>query len=547
MVRTVGGQQDMAPLVNPLLCGAPRFAASRVLRVTSSPALGGSPEPAGNHGRDGKDLAKDVACVEQFVATVALIGIVIVVASLLSGVIERFGIPLVAAFLLLGAALGPYGFGLIDVGLQSPALRVLATLGLALVLFSDAVGVDVREIRARSRLAWVVLGPGTLLPAIIVAIAAYGLLNVPVPVAAILGAALASTDPVLLRTLMRSPALPPTARVALRLESGMNDVLLLPIVVVAGLALPQRTPLAPTEIGRHLVGLFLLGPALGALIGWAGITMLETVRSRVGVRRDYESLYALGLGFASYAAAEAVGGSGFLAAFAAGLAIAALDVELCDCFLEYGEATAEMLLLLTFVAFGTSLIWTGLAAITPRTLAFAAVALFARTAVLYPVLSQIGVRGRERKLIALFGPRGLSSLLLILLPVFGGVVGAEQWFTITCLVVLLSLLVHGAIIGVFLRRKRDDQPARAGVAAPIRQHAIPSSGTTAAGTITLGEVQELQRRGEPVILVDARAARSYAQDDRQITGSVRIPPDDPVRSATEQQLSRHATLVVYCA
>ncbi len=485
--------------------------------------------------------------MEQFVATVAMIGIVIVVASLLSGVIERFGIPLVAAFLLLGAALGPYGFGLIDVGLQSPALRVLATLGLAMVLFSDAVGVNIREIRERSRLAWVVLGPGTLLPAIIVAIAAYGLLNVPVPVAAILGAALASTDPVLLRTLMRSPALPPTARVALRLESGMNDVLLLPIVVVAALALPQRTPLAPTEIGRHLVGLFLLGPALGALIGWAGITMLETVRSRVGVRRDYESLYALGLGFASFAAAEAVGGSGFLAAFAAGLAIAALDVELCDCFLEYGEATAEMLLLLTFVAFGTSLIWTGLAVITPRTLAFAAVALFARTAVLYPVLSQIGVRGRERKLIALFGPRGLSSLLLILLPVFGGVAGAEQWFTITCLVVLLSLLVHGAIIGVFLRRKRDGQPARAGVAAPIRQHAIQASGTPAAGKITLAEVKELQQRGEPLVFVDARAARSYAQDDRQITGSVRIPPDDPVRSATEQQLSRHATLVVYCA
>ena len=78
-----------------------------------------------------------------------------------------------------------------------------------------------------------------------------------------------------------------------------------------------------------------------------------------GVRRDYESLYSLGVAFAAFAAAEAVHGSGFLAAFAAGLTIAALDVELCDCFLEYGETTAEMALLFTFVLFGSSLIWSG--------------------------------------------------------------------------------------------------------------------------------------------------------------------------------------------
>src|SRR4029079_5167439 len=86
---------------------------------------------------------------------------------------------------------------------------------------------------------------------------------------------------------------------------------------------------------------------------------LDTVRKKVGVRRDYESLYALGVAFTAYAAAEAVGGSGFLAAFAAGLVIAALGAAPCDCFLDYGEASAEMFLLFTFVAFGAGLIWTG--------------------------------------------------------------------------------------------------------------------------------------------------------------------------------------------
>ena len=481
--------------------------------------------------------------MDKFVATVALIGIVIVVASLTSGIVERIGIPLVAAFLLLGAALGPYGFGLTNIQLDSPELRVLAILGLALVLFSDAVTVDIREIRARRRLAYVLLGPGTILPAFIIALAGHWILGLGVAASAILGAALASTDPVLLRTLLRAPSLPTTTRVALRLESGMNDVVLLPVVVLSTLALQHTTTMMGLELGRSLIGLFVLGPALGALVGWVGITMLATIRSRIGVRRDYESLYALGLGFAAYAAAEAVGGSGFLAAFAAGLAIAALDVELCDCFLEYGEATSEMLLLLTFVAFGTSLIWTGFSVLDWRTAGFAAIALVARTAVLYPVLSQIGVRGRDRTLISLFGPRGLSSLLLTLLPVFAGVGGATRLFTITCLVVLLSVVGHGAIIGFFLRTAST----RRSVLPFAPQPGDASLPATVPERVTIDEVHELQKQGEDLIFVDARAPKSFNADDRQITGSVRVPPDDPVRTARERRLSQRATLVVYCA
>lgn len=73
--------------------------------------------------------------MESFVTTVALIGIVIVIASLLSGAIERTGLPLVPIFLLLGAALGPSGLGITNVGFHSPALHALAMLGLALLLF----------------------------------------------------------------------------------------------------------------------------------------------------------------------------------------------------------------------------------------------------------------------------------------------------------------------------------------------------------------------------------------------------------------------------
>jgi NhaP-type Na+/H+ or K+/H+ antiporter len=482
--------------------------------------------------------------VEHFGGIVGLAGIVIVVAALFSGVVERTGIPLVAVFLALGALLGPWGIGAADFGLDSPMLRTLGTLALALVLFSDAVTIELSEIRSRRRLTWRLLGPGTLIPAIAIAGLGVLLLDLSLPAAAILGAALASTDPVLLRSVLRSKALPATPRVVLRMESGMNDVVLLPIVVF-GILLLQRDGAALTmgEIGRHAVGLFLLGPALGALVGYVGITLLAGIRDRIGVRRDYESLYALGLAFTGYAGAEGVGGSGFLAAFAAGFVVATRDVELCDCFLEYGEATAEMLLLLTFVALGTSLIWSGLNVLDVRTLTFAVLALLARTVILYPMLAGIGVDSRDRRLIALFGPRGLSSLLFALLPVFAGVPGSERLFTIVCLVVLMSVVVHGGGIGLFLRRHARSLPPARGDVAPVRG----TPGAELPERITIGELAQLRDRGEEIVIVDARAERSYGADTMQAAGAIRLAPDEPVADAQRQRLAQHATLVVYCA
>ncbi len=497
---------------------------------------------------------------DSLAALLALIGIVIIVSSLLSGAVERSGLPQVAIFLLVGAVLGPAGLGLVDLSLESPALRAIATLGLVLVLFSEAIAMNIGEVRSQRRLALLILGPGTLLPAALTALAAWLLLGLHPAAAAILGAALASTDPVLLRTLIRHPSLPASSKLALRLESGMNDVILLPIVVLCMLTLQAGTATPAWEIGRRAVGLFLLGPLLGAFAGWVAITLLDQVRRRAGVRRDYESLYALGVAFTAYATAEAVGGSGFLAAFAAGLVIAALDVELCDCFLDYGEASAEMFLLLTFVAFGAGLIWTGFRVAGDwRVLAFAAVALGVRTLALMPVLRRSGVDERGRRLIALFGPRGLSSLLLVLLPVFAGIPGSERLFEITCLVVLLSVVLHGGGIALYVRRHggaaigapapgaSPAASAREPTRAPAREPAVAVREEDVPERITIAEMQALERAGAPLIVADVRTERSYRDDPDIAVGAIRLPPDDAVRLAREKRLDQHATLVLYCA
>ena len=145
---------------------------------------------------------------ESFAAVLALVGVVIVVAALLSGFIERSSFPQVAVFLALGAALGPNGLGLLNVELDSPFLRVVATLSLALVLFTDAVSLSIPEVKRHSGLALLVLGPGTLSSAALISLMAWWLLHLSPAAAVILGAALASTDPVLLRGLLRRPDVP---------------------------------------------------------------------------------------------------------------------------------------------------------------------------------------------------------------------------------------------------------------------------------------------------------------------------------------------------
>jgi NhaP-type Na+/H+ or K+/H+ antiporter len=481
--------------------------------------------------------------MSPFVATLALVGVVIIVAALLSGLVERVRLPQVALFLALGAALGPAGLRLVDFTLTSPVLQSIATLALVLVLFTDAVSVDLRAVRTHARLAFLVLGPGTLLTAALIAVVAWGMLDLPPALAAVLGAALASTDPVMVRGLLRGPDLPDDARLALRLESGLNDLVLLPIVLVAMAIQAGQAPDAATAWGQVGFQLLVLGPGTGVVVGFAAVALLEGMRRRVGIRRDYESIYALGVAFAAFAAAEAVHGSGFLAAFAAGLTVAAFDAELCDCFLDYGEATAEMFLLLTFVAFGTSLIWTGLRGFEWRTFAFATVALGARSLVLLPALAGAGLTPRSRRLITWYGPRGLASLLLVLLPIFAGIPGAERLFSITALVVLLSVVVHGGALMVTRSGSNRVSSATPAALRPAgREPAVASR-----DRITLDELKGLQARGERVIMIDVRKDRAWEDSELQARGAVRLPPDNARTRAAELALPRHNWLVAYCA
>ncbi|HEY0670865.1 MAG TPA: cation:proton antiporter, partial [Longimicrobiales bacterium] len=213
----------------------------------------------------------------------ALTGIVVLLSALASGPFERRGISLVLLFLVVGLVVGPYGIGIAHYQLTSSRLQLVAVISLTMVLFSDAVSLSPKQLRSNAGLAALILGPGTLVTTAIIALAAWQLLGLSAAGSAMLGAALASTDPVLLRSVIRNPRVAEPIRQALRLESGLNDAVLLPIILIAA-AITVAGEASSGVIARTIANVLIVGPAVGAAIGLLCVYALDKVRGSFGMR-----------------------------------------------------------------------------------------------------------------------------------------------------------------------------------------------------------------------------------------------------------------------
>ena len=277
-----------------------------------------------------------------------------------------------------------------------------------------------------------------------------------------------------------------------------------------------------------LARLLFLGPAIGVAIGGAGASMLALADSRVGVRREYQALFGVGLVLAAYAAATAAGGDGFLSAFAAGLAVVLSNKTLCDCFLEYGEITSEMAMLLAFVLFGAVLSGSLGSVNLAESLVLAALVIFViRPSVLGLVLVRARMSWEAHAFVSWFGPRGLNSLLLALLVVQAGVPGAELLMAVVGVVVLASVTLHGASAGPvtawYGRRAaretlEEERESTADGLFSHREVDVP--------LVSPEELHRLVSTGNPPpMILDVRTRSSYERDGAQIPRSVRVLPD----------------------
>jgi NhaP-type Na+/H+ or K+/H+ antiporter len=480
---------------------------------------------------------------------IGAVGLVMVISALASGFVSRGPISQVLVFVLLGVFVGPAGLGVFDFGIDSPAVRVLSTVALTLVLFTDAININLGELRTNWLLPALALGPGGAITIGLIAVFAGLLFGLSWQLSVLVGTILASTDAVLLRDVTRDKRIPLAVRHTLSVEAGTNDIIVLPLTLLLA-AVAAEAGRDASDWVRFALGLLVLGPLVGVGIAYIGIRAVSLLRARSLISNEYESLYSIGIAFVAFSAAQLVDGSGFVAAFAAGLTIAILDEELCDCFLEYGETTAEVAMLLTFVFLGAALVDSAWDALGWKTLLFALLTLaVARPAAFLTVIRHSRASRGARLLLAWFGPRGLNSLLLLILAVAEGIPNQEEVFGMVSVVVLASIVLHGTTA----------TPLAAWYGRMVRRTSLPEEIlTTAGGLLNTGDEwagsvprmppAELHRRleaGEPVTIVDIRRAQAFDSSRERIPGAIRVTLDE--LSERLPALPKGPPIVLYCA
>jgi sodium/hydrogen antiporter len=375
-----------------------------------------------------------------FAEALLILGLLLAVAAALSGWLHATVLSISVLSVGAGVALA-----LLDVVEVSPASKVLlylVELALILTLFSDGLFVESELLRKHwgpPARALVVAMPVTL---VLLALAAKALFpDLTWAEAFLLGAVLSPTDPVVTSAVVASERVPSVVRLTLNLESGLNDGLALPFVLFF-LVLSTAEGDAGVEAGK-LAGEAVVGVLIGLVLAVLAGRLLPRLPGGA-MEPKYEGAYALGLGFAAFGLADVTYGNGLIAAFVAGLALAAARHEIPETFQDFSESLSAVFQIATFFAFGALVVgteWDG--SVWPIVL-FIAFALFiARPAAV--LLSFIGVEmPRPSKLfIAWFGPKGVASMLFALFVLASTAPDRTLIFDAAAYVILASILAHG--------------------------------------------------------------------------------------------------------
>jgi sodium/hydrogen antiporter len=385
-----------------------------------------------NHGLDLAVLAVVSACVLAW--------------SLVSARLERWDVSAPIAFVVLGVVVTHGPTAVVHLQLGSTAIRSLAELTLALVLFADASRVNVRKLRTAAALPTRLLAVGLPLTIAAGAVAAELLFGSSgVWVAAAIGAIVAPTDAALGASVMQDQRVPPGVRRLINVESGLNDGIVTPFVnlFIAAAAATEAVHGA-TSVASAVVEL-VGGAALGLGVGVAGAVLLAVSRRHQWSSPAFRPLAILALGLFAYSAALVAGTNGFVAAFVGGMAFGTADHHNDESALGFTEEVGLLLSVLVWFGFGAVMVVPGLEDAGWRDAVFAVLALTVLR--MGPVALVLAGTGLDRATIAFvgwFGPRGLASVVFGLVAVDS--LAPEESHVVLAVVtvtVALSVLLHG--------------------------------------------------------------------------------------------------------
>ncbi|WP_457607666.1 cation:proton antiporter [Nitratifractor sp.] len=371
-------------------------------------------------------------------------------------------------FTAVGVLLSPLFLGKTPVRPDAEAVQIVAEIALILVLFADAAAINLAHLRQRwrlpTRLLFVAM-PLSILLAFFIAKAFF--LEEPNLYLFLLVLILAPTDAALGKAVVSDTRIPEMIRNTINVESGLNDGIVFPVLLTtlalisgSGHSSEGGSPLA------YIAQQIAVGALAGGLVGWLGAQLAHLSIRRGWMEHQYQNLIPIALAIFAFYVAEHFGGNGYIAAFFGGLILGNSSQELRDNVEDFAESEGELLIMVSFLIFGLVFVPSMLPYFDLKMLAYALLSLTViRMLPIYLTMVGFGLDRATRLFIGWFGPRGIASILYILVAVgqLGGIEGHERIFAVATLTILLSIVLHGL----------SAQPLATLYAEHVRKHPLP--------------------------------------------------------------------------
>lgn len=367
--------------------------------------------------------------------------------ALLSKAIDRSLLTLPLIFSALGLLLFEPITRHTNTAVLDTGTRLLAEITLILILFSDASHVRFAELRKNWRMPARMLVIGMPLSIALGTIVVF-LLNPAsgFAMALLTAAVLTPTDAAIGQAVLNSPDVPLNLRETINVESGLNDGLALPFVLLGAL-------LVSSEIGQADTGSLaiastvqvIIGPLAGIAVGWIMARLTDAAQDRDFMGEAAGGIVFVSTAFAAYLLSDQIGGNGFIAAFVAGMVFGNCYRHDIHFITDFMEDVGQLLTMAAFLVFGAILLPSGLAHVTPQVILLAVLFLtVVRMLPIFVSLTGMRIGVRDKLFLGWFGPRGLASILftLIILDEFD-LPGEQELLACVSLTVAMSVLLHG--------------------------------------------------------------------------------------------------------
>jgi NhaP-type Na+/H+ or K+/H+ antiporter len=379
--------------------------------------------------------------------TLAVLAVFVFLYSAVAGGVERTRISGPMVFTVVGLVVGPLGLGWLQPELDNQALRTLADITLALVLFIDAANADLGVVKRSMVIPRRMLIVG--LPLTIALGFGAGLLvfdQLSLFAVAILATMLAATDAALGKAVITNKAVPSRIREGLNVESGLNDGICVPILFLfIALALGTDTGGSSAAFAIKLVAQEVgIGLVVGLGLTAVGVRILKFCWNRGWITEIWIQLPVVALSLACFSVAQTLHGSGYVAAFVGGLLFGSYATSVKHELVLAAEGTSEMLALVTWVMFGSAVVGQSLGFFSWQVVVYAVLSLtIVRMLPMFVSLAGSGESTTSKLFLGWFGPRGLASIVFAIIVLNSGVEGGGVLaMTVVC-TVTLSIFAHG--------------------------------------------------------------------------------------------------------